>query len=73
MLVAAAAAPALGDDDALIGGLEVVDQLAGVLVVKGGADGDLQDDGVAVEAGAVGALAVLAALSPCVPGCSGSG
>jgi len=40
-----------------------VDQLAGVLVEQGCADGDLQDDGVAVEAGAVGAHAVLAALA----------
>jgi hypothetical protein len=42
VLVAAAAAPAFGDDDALVGGLEVVDQLAGVLVVKSCADRDLQ-------------------------------
>ena len=40
-----------------------MDQLAGFLVVKGCADRDLQDDGVAVEAGAVGAHAVLAALA----------
>ena len=44
------------------GSLKVVDQLAGFLVVKGCADRNLQDDGVAVEAGAVGAHAVLAAL-----------
>ena len=62
VLVAASAASAFGDDDALVGLCEVVDQLAGVLVVEGGADRDLQDDGVAVEAGAVGAHAVLAAL-----------
>jgi transketolase N-terminal domain/subunit len=42
---------------------EVVDQFAGGLVVERGADGDLQDDGVAVESGAVGAHAVLAALA----------
>ncbi len=62
VLVAASAAAALGDDQALVGLLEVVDELAGFLVVKRCADGDLQDDGVAVEAGAVGAHAVLAAL-----------
>ena len=62
VLVAASAAAALGDDQALVGLAEVVDQLAGFLVVKGCAHGDLQDGGVAVEAGAVGAHAVLAAL-----------
>ena len=62
VLVAAAAAPALGDDDLLVGLLEVVNQLAGFLVVKRRADRDLQNDGVAVEAGAVGAQAVFAAL-----------
>ncbi len=62
VLVAAPAAPALGDDHGLVGGFEVVDQLAGVLVVEGGADGDLEGDGAAVEAGAVGAHAVFAAL-----------
>ena len=62
VLVAAAAAAAFGDDEALVGLLEVVDQLAGFLIVKRGADRDLQDDGMAVEAGAVGAHAVLAAL-----------
>jgi hypothetical protein len=40
-----------------------MDEFAGFLVVKGSADGDLEDDGVAVEAGAVGAHAVLAALA----------
>ena len=62
VLVAAAAAPALGDDQALVGLLEVVDQLAGLLVVKRCADRHLQHDRVAVQAGAVGAHAVLAAL-----------
>jgi hypothetical protein len=42
VLVAAPAAPALGDDDALVGLLEVVDQLAGLLVVERCADGNLQ-------------------------------
>ena len=63
VLVPASAASALGDDDALVRLLEVVDQLAGFLVVKGCADRDLQDDGVAVQAGAVGAQAVFAALA----------
>ena len=62
VLVAAAAAAAFGDDEALVGLLEVVHQLAGFLVVERGADGNLQDDRVAVQAGAVGAHAVLAAL-----------
>jgi hypothetical protein len=39
-----------------------VDELAGVLVVEHGADGDLRVVEFAVEAGAVGAHAVLAAL-----------
>jgi hypothetical protein len=42
VLVAAPAASALGDDDLLVGLLEVVDQLAGLLVVKRCADRDLQ-------------------------------
>jgi len=63
VLVAAPAASALGDDDPLIGLAEVVDQLAGLLVVQRCADGDLQDDGVAVESGAIGTHAVFAALA----------
>jgi hypothetical protein len=62
VLVAAAATAALGDDYTLVGILEVVDQLAGFLVIKRGADGDLEDDVVAVRAGTIGAHAVLAAL-----------
>ena len=62
VLVAAAAASALGDDQALVGLLEVVHQLAGFLVVKRGADRHLQHDRMAVLAGAVGTHAVLAAL-----------
>jgi hypothetical protein len=62
VLVATAATAALGDDQPLVRLAEIVDQLAGLLVVKGCADGDLESDGVAVEAGAVGAHAVLAAL-----------
>ncbi len=62
VLVAASAASALGDDQALVGNLEVVYQLAGFLVVKGCAHRHLQHDRVAVEPGAVGSHAVLAAL-----------
>ena len=62
VLIATAAAAAFGDDELLVGLLEVVDELAGFLVVKGCSDRDLQDDGFAVEAGAVGAQAMLAAL-----------
>ena len=42
MLVAAAAAAAAGDDDFFVGVGEVVDQLAGVVVVEERADGDLE-------------------------------
>jgi hypothetical protein len=63
VLIAAASATTFGDDDAFIGGFEIVDQLARVLVEERGADGNLEDDGVAVEAGAVGAHAMLAALA----------
>jgi hypothetical protein len=62
VLVAATAASALGDDDLLVGVLEVVHQFAGVLVVNGCAHGDFEDDGASVEAVAVGAEAVFAAL-----------
>ena len=63
VLVAASAASAAGDDDALVGAGEVVDQLAGVCVVRGRADGDFEDGVLAVAAGAVGAHAVPAALA----------
>ncbi len=62
MLVAAAAATAAGDDDLVVGRGEVVDELAGVFVVEEGADGDVEDGGVAGGAGHVGAEAVAAAL-----------
>ncbi len=39
-----------------------MDQFAGLIVVNSGADRNLQDDRVAVGAGAVGAHAVFAAL-----------
>jgi len=62
VLVAAPAASALGDNEFLIGLLEIVDQLACQLVVKRCPHRNLQGDRVAVEAGAVGAQAVFAAL-----------
>ena len=62
VLVAAAAATALGDDDLFVGVAEVVDELAGVVVVKEGADGDFEDGVLAGGAGHVGAEAVAAAL-----------
>ena len=62
VLVAAAAATAAGDDDLVVGAGEVVDELAGVVVVEEGADGDVEDGGLAGGAGHVGAEAVAAAL-----------
>ena len=47
VLVAASAASAAGDDDGLVGVGEVVDELAGVVVVEEGADGDFEGDGLA--------------------------
>ena len=63
MLIASAATAAFGDDHLLVGGLEVMDEFAGVLVVKGCAYRDLEGDRVAVGAGAIGAHAVFAALA----------
>ena len=60
VLVAASAASALGDDDLLVGLGKVVNQLAGFLVVKAGAYGNLQNDRFGVLAGAVRAHAVFA-------------
>lgn len=62
VLVAATAATAVGDDDALVGMLEVVDEVAGIVVVDEGADGNFEDDVESVASGAVGTHAVLAAL-----------
>src|SRR5690242_503904 len=62
VLVAASAAPAFGDDDGLAGAGEVVDQLAGRVIVEQGADGDLERGVFAGVTGAVGAEAVAAAL-----------
>jgi hypothetical protein len=62
VLIAAAAAAAMGQYDAIIRALEVVDQLAGGFVVNDRADRDLQDDIFALAASAVRAFAVAAAL-----------
>jgi len=62
VLVATTAASALGDDDAFVGLGEVVNELAGFLVVQSGTDGDLEGDGFSIESGAVGSEAVLATL-----------
>ncbi len=62
VLVAAPAATAAGDDDFVIWGGEVVDELACVVVVKQGADGDVEDGVGTGGAGHVGAEAVAAAL-----------
>ena len=60
--IAASAAAAVGDDDALVGTGEVPDFLAGFFVVDDGADRNFQDDVFAVAAGFVGAFAVASAL-----------
>ena len=62
VLVAAAAAAAFGDDDGFVGVGEVVDELAGLVVVKECADRDFEGGGFAGGSGAVGAEAVAAAL-----------
>ena len=62
MLLAASAAPAARNDDALVGLREVVHQLAGLVVVDDGAHRNLQHDALALAAGPVGAFAVTAAL-----------
>ena len=62
VLVAAASAAALGDDDGFVGAGEVVDEFAGVVVEEEGADGDFESRVLASLAGAVGAEAVSATL-----------
>ena len=59
--VAAPAAPAVGDDDALVGAGEVPDFLAGFFVVDDRAYRDFQSDVDALAAGFVGAFAVASA------------
>ena len=62
VLVAASAASAAGDDDGVAGLGEVVDELAGLVVVEEGADGDVEGGVFAGGAGHVGAEAVAAAI-----------
>lgn len=62
VLIAAAATAAFGYDDALVGLGEVMDEFTGLDVVKRRPDRDLQYYGFAVQACAIGAHAVLAAL-----------
>ena len=62
VLISAAAAAAAGDDDLFVGVSEVVDELAGVVVVEQGADGNFEEGVLASEAGHIGAEAVAAAL-----------
>src|ERR1700742_400555 len=62
VLVAATAASAFGDDDGFVGMGEVVDELAGLVVVEEGADGNFECGGFAGLTGAVGAKAVTAPL-----------
>src|SRR5207302_6272367 len=60
--IAASAAPAAGDDDALIGAGKIVQPVAGSVVVKNGADGDFEDDVVAFASALVAAFTVASAL-----------
>ncbi len=62
VLVASSAASAFGDDDGFVGVGEVVDELAGLVVVEKSADGDFEGGVFAGLTGAVGAEAVAAAL-----------
>jgi len=62
VLVATASAASAGDDDLFVGVSEVVDELAGVVVVEQGSDGNFEEGVLASEAGHVGAEAVASAL-----------
>ena len=62
VLVAATSAAASGDDDGFIRVGKVVDEFAGLIVVKQCADRDFERGGFAGVSGAVGAEAVTAAL-----------
>src|SRR5437773_740009 len=53
VLVASSASSAFGDDDGFVGVGEVVNELAGVVVVEQGADGNLEGGVLAGLAGAV--------------------
>src|SRR5262249_60994945 len=54
----APAAPAMGDDNALVGLRKIVDFLTSLVVIHNGSDRNLEDDAFAVTAGAVGAFGV---------------
>ena len=62
VLVAASSASAAGDDDGVAGLGEVVDELAGLVVVEDGADGDVEGGVLTGGAGHVGAKAVATAV-----------
>src|SRR4051812_19833537 len=62
VLIAASAAPAMGDDHTLIGLGEIVDQLAALEVIDHGSDGNFEHDVVPGLATAVGTFAVTSAL-----------
>src|SRR5487761_1242419 len=62
VLIAATAATAAGQHDALVGTLKVVDQFAGGFVINDGAHRDFQNNVRTFAASTVGAFAVAAAL-----------
>src|SRR5207247_7795192 len=62
VLVAASTAPTMGNDYALVGLREIVDQFAALEVVDDSADWNFEDDIVAGLAAAVGTFAVASAL-----------
>ncbi len=56
VLITTAATSAFSNDHSLVGAAEVVNQFAGLFVIHGGAYGHLEDDALAVPAGAVGSF-----------------
>src|SRR6185503_12668633 len=63
VLIATATAPATGHNQPLVGMREIVQMLAGFIVINNGPDRNFQDDVFAIASGAVGALAVASALA----------
>src|SRR5438270_8280286 len=63
MLVAASAASALRHNHALVWVREIVQALAGFIVINNGPDRDFQDDAFTVTTSAVGAFAVASTLA----------
>ena len=63
--VAASAAPAAGNHEALIGLRELEDFVAGLVVVDDRSDRNFQDDAVAIASGLVRTFAVASALRRC--------